>query len=46
MEMFLEIAQRHPEHDEVTLVEDADAQKAMGPVVERERRRARAIVGT
>jgi len=46
MEMFLEIAQRHPEHDEVTLVEDPDAQKAMTPVVERERRRARAIVGT
>ena len=46
MEMFLEIAQRHPEHDEVTLVEDAEGQKAMGPVVERERRRARAQAGT
>src|SRR5688500_10874211 len=46
MEMFLEIAQRHTEHDEVTLVEDLEAQKAMAPVVERERRRARAIVGT
>src|SRR5688572_11813098 len=45
MEIFLEIAQKHPEHDEVTLVEDAEAQKAMGPVVERERRRARATAG-
>lgn len=45
MEIFLEIAQHHSEHDEVTLVEDAEAQKAMTPVVERARRRARAIAG-
>ena len=42
MEGFLEVAARHPEHDEVTLVEDADAQKAMMPIVEQARRRARA----
>lgn len=43
MELFLGIASSHVEHDEVTLVEDNDAQKAMTPVVEREKRRARAI---
>lgn len=42
MELFLELAAAHPEQDEVTLIEDADAQRAMAPVVERERRRIRA----
>ena len=42
MERFLEIARRHPEHDEITLVESAEAQKTMMPLVERDRRRARA----
>lgn len=44
MELFLEVAAAHPEHDDVTLVEESDAQRAMEPVVERERRRARAYV--
>jgi hypothetical protein len=42
MEIFLARAAAHPEQDEVTLIEDADAQRAMTPVVERERRRVRA----
>lgn len=42
MERFLAIASRHSEHDDVTLVEDAEAQKTMEPVVESDRRRARA----
>lgn len=44
MEVFLEVAAAHPEHDDVTLVEESEAQRAMEPVVERERRRARAYV--
>ena len=44
MEIFLEVAATQTEHDDVTLVEEADAQRAMEPVVERERRRARAYV--
>ncbi len=44
MERFLGIAAHHPEHDEVALVEDAEAQRAMAPIVERERRRERAYV--
>lgn len=44
MEVFLRIAEKHPDHDDVTLVEDVEAQKAMLPIVERERRRARASV--
>lgn len=42
MERFLRIASAHSDHDDVILVEDADAQKAMEPVVESEKRRARA----
>ncbi|MCC7539166.1 MAG: leucyl aminopeptidase [Deltaproteobacteria bacterium] len=42
IELFLSVAERHPEHDEVTVIEDLDAQKEMQPIVERERRRARA----
>lgn len=44
MELFLRLAgpEVDAEHDEIILVEDAEAQKSMSPVVERERRRARA----
>ena len=42
MEMFLRVSGLDPEQDEITLVEDAEAQKAMVPIVERERRKARA----
>jgi hypothetical protein len=44
MEAFLRVAGSHADHDDVTLVEDVDAQKSMLPIVERERRRARAAV--
>lgn len=44
MELFLVQAAAHPEQDQVTLIEDADAQRAMAPVVEREKRRLRANV--
>jgi hypothetical protein len=44
MESFLHIAGQHPEHDDVTLLEGLEAQKEMAPIVERERRRARAGV--
>ncbi len=44
MERFLRLASAgaEREHDEITLIEDAEAQKEMAPVVARERRRARA----
>jgi len=45
MDRFLRVAGDHSEHDDVTLVEDADAQKAMEPVLEAEKRRARARGG-
>jgi hypothetical protein len=44
MEIFLARAAVHPAQDQVTLVEDAEAQRAMAPVIERERRRVRAQV--
>jgi hypothetical protein len=44
MEIVLGVVAAHPEQDEVTLVEDAEAQREMTPIVERERRRARAQV--
>lgn len=44
MEQFLAVASHHPEHDEITLIEDLEAQKAMAPIVEQARRRARAYV--
>lgn len=44
MELFLERAAAHPEQDQFTLIEDHDAERAMTPVVERERRRVRAEV--
>jgi len=45
MGAFLSIARRHADHDEVTLVEDPDAQRVMAPMVERDRQRARATGG-
>lgn len=42
MELFLDVAQSHPEQDQVTLIEEHDAQRRMAPVVEREKRRERA----
>jgi hypothetical protein len=42
MEIFLQVSDRHPEHDEVIVVESAGGQKDMLPVLERQRRRARA----
>lgn len=42
MQRFLRHANAHPEQDSTILIEDADAQKAMQPVLERERRRAQA----
>ena len=44
MERFLRVGQRHPEADEVTLVVDAETQRRMEMVIERERRRARAAL--
>jgi hypothetical protein len=42
MELFAVIAARHADHDEIVLLEPGEAQRDMQPVVERERRRARA----
>lgn len=42
MRLFLRRASEHPEQDSTTLIEDAEAQRAMQPVVEQERRRERA----
>lgn len=44
MELFLKHAARHPEQDSVTLIEDSAGQRAMMPVVGRERRRERADI--
>ncbi len=44
MELFLLQAAQHPEQDQVTLIEGHEAQRAMTPVVEREKRRQRADV--
>ncbi|MEC7520463.1 MAG: leucyl aminopeptidase [Myxococcota bacterium] len=43
MELYLERMSQHPEHDQVTLIEPPDAQKRMAPVVERAKRRERAL---
>ena len=43
MERFLRVASHHPEHDEVTLVEDSEAQREMEPVLLRARRAASVI---
>ncbi len=42
MQLFLARAAAHPEQDVTTLIEDGEAQRAMQPVLERERRRAQA----
>ena len=42
IKIFLGRASMHPEQDQATIIEPPDAQKAMMPVVERERRRERA----
>lgn len=42
MDRFLEVAGSHSEHDEITLIESADDQKVMLPLLEKARRRARA----
>jgi hypothetical protein len=46
MELFALIAARHADHDELVLLEPSDAQHDMQPVIERERRRARATSAT
>lgn len=43
METFLRLLAAHPDQDEVTLVEPANRQRAMAPVVQREKRKARAL---
>ncbi|MBZ0121775.1 MAG: leucyl aminopeptidase [Sandaracinaceae bacterium] len=43
MQLFLEVAAAHTEHDQVVLLEDAESQRAMMPVVDRDRRRVRAF---
>jgi hypothetical protein len=42
MEAFFGLAMHREEHDEIVLLEPPDAQREMGAVIERERRRARA----
>lgn len=42
IELFLQVAESHEEHDVVIVVEPEAAQQRMAPVVERERRKARA----
>lgn len=42
IELFLQVADSHEEHDVVMVVEPESAQQRMAPVVERERRKARA----
>ena len=42
MAIWLGRAGQHPEQDQVTLIEPLEAQRAMMPVIERERRRERA----
>jgi hypothetical protein len=43
MEVFLRVASSHEEHDVATIIESDSAQQRMAPVVERERRKARAL---
>ena len=45
IELFLGAAGDRGEHDELTLIEPPDAQRAMIPVLERARRKARALEG-
>jgi hypothetical protein len=43
IELFLEVAGRGRDHDEVILIESPDAQRVMMPVIERVRRRVQAL---
>jgi hypothetical protein len=45
MEAFVTVALHREEHDELILLESAEAQREMEPVIERERRRQRAALG-
>lgn len=45
LELFLEVASSGPSPPELVVIETADAQRAMLPVLERARRRARALGG-
>ncbi|AKF06930.1 M17 family peptidase N-terminal domain-containing protein [Sandaracinus amylolyticus] len=45
LELFLSAARDRHEHDELTLIEPLDAQRSMIPVLERARRKARALEG-
>lgn len=45
IELFLAAARDRTEHDEVTLIEAPEAQRGMTPVLERARRKARALEG-
>lgn len=40
MELLVSVARKRPEHDDLIVIECAEAQKTMEPVMERERRRA------
>lgn len=40
MELLVSVMRKRPEHDELIVIEPAEAQKNMEPVIERERRRA------
>lgn len=44
IEIFLTVASSHHEHDIVFILETPEAQKQMEPVVEKERRKARALL--
>ena len=44
MEVFLDVAGTRLAHDEVVLIDEPEAERMMMPVVERERRRARALL--
>lgn len=44
MEVFVAVSLQRDDHDEVTLLEPSEAQREMEPVIERERRRARALL--
>jgi hypothetical protein len=43
MEVFLQVASSHEEHDVAIIIESDSAQQRMAPVVESERRKARAL---
>jgi hypothetical protein len=45
LELFLAAARKCTEHDELTVIEPPEAQRVMLPVLERARRKARALEG-